>query len=78
MRNPYEDDFAHERDSEAESEAEHLSPCSCGDPGCQVDDRDDTNVRVGRRWYTLDCANELPEVAASRYRALLDDTLRGK
>lgn len=56
--NPYENDFADFRDpgdEAAEQDAEHFSPCGCGDARCRLDDRDATNVQVNGRWFTADC-----------------------
>jgi hypothetical protein len=46
-----------ERDDEPEdTEAEHFSPCACGTAGCEIDDRDPDNIRLGRDWFTYRCA----------------------
>lgn len=54
--------------SEAEQEeAEHFSPCGCGDSRCRIDDRDSTNVQVNGKWFTADC------VGLCRYCGEVDD-----
>lgn len=58
MSNPYENDFADFRDPGdelAEQEAEHFSPCGCGDPRCRIDGNDSTNVNVKGTWFNADC-----------------------
>ena len=51
MINPYEFD-----ESDPDTEAEHFSPCACLNPNCQLDDRDQSNMRLGGEWFTYDCA----------------------
>lgn len=46
--NPYEDDHSPLED-------EDRSPCGCGDPRCQIDGNDATNVEVNGRWFAADC-----------------------
>jgi hypothetical protein len=50
-RNPWEVD-----ESIPDMEAEHFSPCACGTEGCVIDDRDISNIRLGRDWFTYRCA----------------------
>lgn len=67
--------------NEAQSEAdaredEHRSPCGCGDPSCWIDDRDETNIKRGGKWWTADCANSDPVIAAEREEASRADVAR--
>jgi len=74
MRNPYEYPYAFEAGGEAiESADEHRYRCACGDPACWCDDRDGTNVRIGRDWYAEGCAAKHPVVVGDVMAAILAD-----
>lgn len=71
MRNPYEDDFAVEHPDRENDE--HAYPCACGDPSCWCDDRDATNVRIGKAWYAQGCAEKHPVEVGPVTAAILAD-----
>lgn len=39
---------------------EHRYNCGCGDPTCWCDDRDATNMQIGKVWYCKDCGEQHP------------------
>ena len=47
-RNPYENDDTTDRDDDRVN-------CSCGDTRCWIDGNDDTNVKIGDRWFAESC-----------------------
>ena len=73
MRNPYEDDFAVEHPDRDDREDEHRYLCACGDPSCWCDDRDSSNVRIGKAWYAEGCAAKHPVVIGSTMAGILAD-----
>ena len=64
-------------DEDIDPHAEHLSPCGCHDPACVLDDRDTSNVRIGKAWFVYACALQRSNlVAACALAAMKRDEVR--
>jgi len=69
--NPYE------HDQSPEDEGTTFA-CSCGDPDCLGDNRDEDNRLLGKAWYAASCKTLRfhPEIVRERELASRDDVYR--